>query len=378
MNITDLPTPSLLIDSDKMAQNVARLSARIKQLGCKLRPHVKTHKSVLIADMIKDAGNTQGITVSTIKEAEHFFSAGYEDILYAVGIVPNKFSQIHDLMKRGCDIKVILDNEDTVALLAEYAKTMQCPFKILIELDVDSHRAGVKPKSESLLDIARAINKAKYLSLQGVMTHAGGSYDCFDLASQLAIAKQERDLSLLAAKRIRDHGITCNVVSIGSTPTAFAVDHLEGITEVRAGVYVLFDLVMAGLGVCNIDDIAISVLSSVIGFQKEKNWVLADAGWMAMSRDKGTSNHKIDQAYGVICDIDGQVQRNQLLVSANQEHGIIGMRDQQDALDVSQYGIGDFIRILPNHACATAAQYEHYYLLCGQDVIAKVESIQGW
>ena len=383
-SIADLPTPCLLIEQAKLRANIERLSSHIGVLGCKIRPHVKTHKSIEITQEIEKGGNTQGITVSTLKEAQHFLSAGYTDILYAVGIVPNKFMQAKELMMEACDLKVILDSPEAAHLLCEFAQTQQCHFKVLIELDVDQHRAGADPLGDTLLDIAKLLTAAPYCELMGVMTHAGGSYDCFDHASQLALAQQERDLSVKAARRIRAIGIDCPMVSIGSTPTAFAIDHLSGITEVRAGVYVLFDLVMAGLGVCRIDDIAISVLGSIIGFQQQKHIALTDAGWMAMSRDRGTSGQPIDQGYGVVCDARGVILDELIMSSANQEHGIISKRTPFDAQDISshfpfeQFKIGGLVRILPNHACSTAAQFSHFYLVDGDAVIASLPSISGW
>lgn len=366
-----------------MRDNIARLSTHIASLGCQIRPHVKTHKSVVITEQIVAMGNTKGITVSTLKEARHFFSHGYCDILYAVGIVPNKFSAVQELIQQGCDIKIILDSLEAAKLLIEYAQAHNSHFKVLIELDVDNHRAGVDPKGEELLDIAKVLSAASFINFLGVMTHAGGSYDCFTFSSQQALAKQERDLSLIAAERIRQCHIPCPVVSIGSTPTAFAIDDLAGITEVRAGVYVLFDLVMAGLGVCSIDNIAISVLGSIIGLQKQKQLALTDAGWMAMSRDRGTHDQEVDHGYGIICNTSGHVYANIFLKSANQEHGIIGARNTKEnscqaVNELNQLAIGELIRILPNHACATAAQYDHYYLVDGAQVVAKLASCNGW
>jgi D-serine deaminase-like pyridoxal phosphate-dependent protein len=349
-----------------------------------IRPHVKTHKSLDITQQIMDGGNARGITVSTLKEAHTFFAAGYKDILYAVGIVPNKFADVQNLMAQGCDITVILDSLAAAKLLGDYAHEHNVIFKVLIELDVDQHRAGVDPQSQILLDIAQALDGQAGTNLQGVMTHAGGSYDCFDAQSQLALARQERDLSLLAAKRIRELGIACKIVSIGSTPTAFAVDDLQGITEVRAGVYALFDLVMAGLGVCSINDIAVSVMGSIIGFQHDKHIALTDAGWMAMSRDRGTAGQPIDQGYGVICNAEGVVFTDLIMTSANQEHGIIGTRrtyekdDKSTHFPFALFQIGDLVRVLPNHACSTAAQFSHFYLVDRDTVLASLPSISGW
>ena len=109
-----------------------------------------------------------------------------------------------------------------------------------------------------------------------------------------------------AATRLREAGFDAPVVSVGSTPTAHFAEKLDGVTEVRAGVFVFFDLVMAGIGVCRIEDIALSVLATVNGHRVDKGWTLIDAGWMALSRDRGTAKQPLDQGYGVVCDIDGR------------------------------------------------------------------------
>jgi D-serine deaminase-like pyridoxal phosphate-dependent protein len=210
------------------------------------------------------------------------------------------------------------------------------------------------------------------------MTHAGASYNCFTDEQKTTMAQQERELSLLAATSLREEGIKCPVVSVGSTPTAHFVDDLQGITEVRAGVYVFFDLVMAGLGVCSQDDIAISVLSSIIGHQKDKDWVITDAGWMAMSRDRGTSNHPVDQGYGLVLDVHGSPIDDYIVRSANQEHGILGARHASQNVNFDQFPLASHIRVLPNHACSTAAQFDRFYVVEGDDVVGEWQSISGW
>lgn len=110
--------------------------------------------------------------------------------------------------------------------------------------------------------------------------------------------EQERSRSVRAAERLRAAGLPCPEVTIGSTPTALSFENLDGITEVRAGVYVLFDLVMHNVGVCSLSEIALSVLTTVIGHQEEKGWAIVDAGWVAMSRDRGTQWLGKDFGYG--------------------------------------------------------------------------------
>jgi D-serine deaminase-like pyridoxal phosphate-dependent protein len=168
---------------------------------------------------------------------------------------------------------------------------------------------------------------------------------------------------------------------VGSTPTALSARSLDGVTEVRAGVYVFFDLVMTGVGVCSADDIALSVLTTVIGHQAERGWAIVDAGWMAMSRDRGTQKQPVDQGYGLVCDDEGRLIDGLTLSAANQEHGIVSYRAQAraPARDIAQMlPIGTRLRILPNHACATGAQHSHYHVLNNRRVIDTWPRFNGW
>ena len=150
-------------------------------------------------------------------------------------------------------------------------------------------------------------------------------------------------------------------------------------TEVRAGVYVFFDLVMAGTGVCGLDEIALSVLTTVIGHQPERGWVLVDAGWMAMSRDRGTANQAVDQGYGVVCDEDGRVLDGWIVSGTNQEHGIVSKVDRSAGTDVEKvFPVGRRLRILPNHACATAAQHEAFHVVNGAHAGERWPRFGGW
>jgi len=210
------------------------------------------------------------------------------------------------------------------------------------------------------------------------MTHAGASYGCRSVAAICEMAERERSAAVACAQQLRQAGLPCPVVSVGSTPTATYAERLDGVTEVRAGVYVFFDLVMAGLEVCRTDDIALSVLTAVIGHQVDKGQVLIDAGWMALSRDRGTASQALDQGYGVVCDVAGTPIPHLIVIDTSQEHGIVARRDG-GALDVERYPAGTLLRILPNHACATAAQHAAYQVVDAQGQIAAVwQRFSGW
>lgn len=280
--------------------------------------------------------------------------AGFPDILYAVGVAPAKLGRIAALRARGCDLKVILDS------VAQASAVAEAGIPALIEIDSDGHRGGVLPDSPALVEIGRILQRRG--SLLGVMTHAGESYTVSGAEAHAAFAERERAACVQAADALRAAGLPCPTVSVGSTPTAHAARDLTGVTEVRAGVYMFFDLVMAGIGVCSLDDIALSVLTSVIGHQRDKGWILIDAGWMAMSRDRGTAAQQVDQGYGIVCDVEGRPYPDLIVTGCNQEHGVVGLRPGAGG-PLPELPVGTMLRILPNHACATAAQHRHYNVL---------------
>ena len=373
--LADLNTPAALIDTTRMQRNIARMQSRMNELKVAFRPHVKTTKCLPIARAQIDAG-ARGITVSTLKEAEQFFTAGVRDILYAVGMAAPKLKQAAALIQKGCALKIIADSAESAGAIASFSAEHGVKFEVWIEIDTDGHRSGVKPESDDLIAIGRILNQAG--ALGGVMTHAGGSYALSTPEALQAMAEQERSRCVRAAQRLREAGLPCATVSVGSTPTALNAQHLEGVTEVRAGVYVFFDLVMRNVGVCSEEDIALSVLTTVIGHQADKGWAIVDAGWMAMSRDRGTQSQQCDFGYGQVCDALGKPLPGYTMHSANQEHGIIARNSSIDADIVRTLPVGTLLRIMPNHACATAAQFPEYQAIQGDVVQTTWPRFYGW
>lgn len=377
MKLSDLETPALILDRSRLERNIARMREHLSRLGVGLRPHVKTAKSIDVVRLAL-ADQPGGITVSTLKEAEYFFAHGVRDILYAVAIAPNKIAHVAALRKRGADVVIILDNMASALMVAERGAQMNVEFPVMIEIDCDGHRSGIRPGDAALIEIGRILHGGRGTRLIGVMTHAGDSYNCNSVDGIRAMAVRERMAVVRCARDLVGAGMPCPVVSVGSTPTATYADQLEGVTEVRAGVYMFFDLVMAGLAVCTLDDIALSVLATVIGHQPEKNWIITDAGWMALSRDRGTARQKVDQGYGVVCDVAGLPLHGLIVAEANQEHGIVADRNG-GALDLKRFPIGAQLRILPNHACATAAAHAVYQVTDGgADIVTVWERFSGW
>ncbi|KQR73600.1 alanine racemase [Burkholderia sp. Leaf177] len=376
MTLDQIETPAALIDRPRMMLNIERMQAHMNALGVAFRPHVKTSKCVEVARAQRNAG-ARGITVSTLKEAEQFFAAGFSNILYAVGMVASKLPRALALKQAGCDLKLIADNIESAQAVAEFGRLHSETFEVWIEIDTDGHRSGVKPDEPRLIDIGHALN-GNGARLGGVLTHAGSSYELNTPDALAALAEQERAGCVHAAERLRKAGLPCDVVSVGSTPTALAARHLEGVTEVRAGVYVFFDLVMRNIGVCDTRNLALSVLTTVIGHQADKGWAILDAGWMAMSRDRGTAKQAHDYGYGQPCTLDGSPLEGYTLTGANQEHGILANTGHADTDIVKHLPVGTRLLILPNHACATGAQYPAYHARSADDEVEVWDRFYGW
>ncbi|HEX8224947.1 MAG TPA: alanine racemase [Allosphingosinicella sp.] len=372
MNLTDIETPALVVDRARLVRNIGRMRDRLAGLGVPLRPHVKTAKSIDVVRLAVE-GQPGGITVSTLREAEHFLDHGFTDILYAVGIVPSKLAHVADLRKRGADLTIILDSAEMAAAVGREAEALGTVFPVLIEVDTDGGRAGVESDDPHLVEIGRILHRAAGTELRGVMTHAGLSYDCRSPEALRAHAEQERSRAVAAAQALRSAGLPAPVVSVGSTPTALFAERLDGVSEVRAGVYMFMDLVMADLGVCPEEEIALSVLATVIGHRRDRGYLLVDAGGLAMSKDSGPARDK--PSYGSLWDAETGRPLGLNIASTNQEHGLVPAGEE----DFERLPIGTQVRIAPNHACMTAAAHERYHVVDGgTEVLAVWERCNGW
>jgi D-serine deaminase-like pyridoxal phosphate-dependent protein len=373
MNIKDLPTPALLLDRSKLMANITRMQASADRLGVKLRPHLKTLKSAQAAEAMIAAG-ASGITVSTLKEAAYFLEHGITDITYAIGMVPSKLAEAASLMTAGADLKIMTDNLEVARAVASMADQSDTRFKLLIEIDSGDNRGGLQADSAELLQIAEVI-AASSASLQGLLTHGGHSYGVDGIAAIEQVAMQERDAVVMAAERLRVAGHDIDTVSVGSTPTALYARDLSGVTELRAGVYSVFDMDQQSRGVCSTDEIAMSVLSSVIGHNKAAGKILIDAGGLALSKDRSADHFRPEVCYGQLCLADGSIIPNLFVTSVSQEHGHVLVRDESD---YAKFPVGSLMRVLPIHACMTAAAYDYFDLLEDGEASARWDRVNGW
>ncbi len=365
MNIADLPTPCLILNRPILQHNIARMAERLAAKGVPLRPHMKTAKSIEVARLAL-AGQPGGITVSTLAEAEYFAAHGISDILYAVGVTPQKLTQVAKINDAGARVAVITDDLDTAASIAAHPGAA----RVLIEIDTGEARGGIDPDNPALLDMADVLGQR----LAGVMTHAGHSYAGRTPADMARIAEAERGGVVRAAQRLRAAGHDVPIVSMGSSPTALHAEHLDGVTEIRAGVYMFGDLFQAEIATHAIGDIAVTVLASVIG--RRHGQVLIDAGGLALSKDRSTQATPMDFGYGLVLDADGRPTLGHSIVTrAYQEHGVVAL----DPSLTETMPIGTKVRVAPNHTCMTVAAHDRYFVTDGGAAITAVwQRVNGW
>jgi D-serine deaminase-like pyridoxal phosphate-dependent protein len=374
--LNELETPCLLLDEMRLRRNIRRLRERLAHLGVAFRPHLKSAKSIEVARLAMTSPGGPA-TVSTLREADYFAENGVTDMIYGVGIAPAKLPRVSALRGRGVDLAVILDSLEQAEAVAAFGLEKRDCIPALIELDADGHRGGISPgDTQTLLAIARCLERAG--SFRGVLSHAGGAYDLSDESDLVAAALVERDTAVAAANLLRAEGLSCPVVSVGSTPTALFATDLTGVTEVRAGVFMFGDLYQVGVGTIRVEEVALSVLASVIGHNRSKGFTIIDAGWTALSNDRGTASQAIDQGYGLVCDLAGRPYTDLIVSKVSQEHGVLTLRRGSDA-SPPQFSIGTRVRILPNHACATGAQHDRYRVLDQSGRVSAVwPRISGW
>jgi D-serine deaminase-like pyridoxal phosphate-dependent protein len=369
--LTDLPTPSFLVDRPTLNRNCARMRDKALASGVTFRPHVKTHKSVEIG-RIQHGGATGAITVSTLAEAEAFAKDGFRDITYAVPLAPSrqKLDRAAALAARIERLSVLIDSESALRALEEYAAAHGMVFDVFLKVDCGYHRAGVDPESPDSVHLATGLARSEGVRFQGLLTHAGHSYHARDAEEIRRVAAEESACLSRFRALLASEGLGEARRSIGSTPTASIVERFSDCDEVRPGNYVFYDAFQATIGSCAFEDVAVSVLATVVGSYPERGAAIIDAGALALSKDLGPDHVDPKFGYGIVCDID--LQRLPMRLAAlSQEHGKL-------VADEHVPPVGTRLRIVPNHSCLTAAMFDKYAIVERKKVVDEWRPVRGW
>ena len=350
-SIGALATPAVLVDLDVLERNIARMAARAREAGVRLRPHAKTHKCPPIGRLQRAAG-AWGLSVAKVGEAEVFADAGLDDLFVAYPVVgEDKGRRLLALADR-VRLAVGVDSVEGARTLAVPFHDARRALDVLLKVDVGYGRVGVLPEHAALL--ARQIVDVPGLRLRGVFTHAGHGYLAETKAATDEIAKQEGERLVATAAGLRAAGLPVEEVSVGSTPTAALAMRIPGVTECRPGNYVFHDASQVALGTCGIEDCALTVVATVVSVPAPERAVV-DAGSKTLSSDPLRPR---PGGYGQLL---GRASRIEKL---SEEHGVIAVAEGES------FRVGERVRILPNHACVVVNLHDRLIGVSGDRVEA--------
>lgn len=342
-----ISTPALLVSMEQLGKNLQHMQIHAETFSVKLRPHIKTHKSVEFAKK-QVAGGATGITVAKLSEAALMASAGIDNIFIANQVTQNLKIEALYTLHENINLIIGIDHPDQIRLLETHFSGRENPLKVRIEIDCGFHRCGIPPDDELLISLASEIKASSWLHLDGLFTHAGQAYSAKSIIEIAQIAEQEAQEILKARDKLKYIGIEVADISVGSTPTAERVMQFSGITEARPGNYIFYDGIQQKLGVCSFDQCSLFVLSTVIS-QPAPNRIVCDAGSKALNLDKGAHSAQTLDHFGTLLNISGNITR------VSEEHGVIELSENQSV------EIGSPVLIIPNHACVVANLYDTYY-----------------
>jgi D-serine deaminase-like pyridoxal phosphate-dependent protein len=337
-------TPAVVIDLDRVERNIARLQATCDAAGLANRPHIKTHKSPVLAQMQRDAG-AKGITCQKIGEAEVMAAAGLDDILISYNLLgEDKTSRLGDLLRRA-KVTVAADNPVVVEGLPRAAAIAGRDLGVVVECDTGRKRAGVETAAEAVA-LARDIASRPGLTFAGFLLYP----------PETAMAETQRFLDEALAG-VREAGLEPRIISTGGTPNLKNLGRIAGATEHRAGTYIFNDRMMVACGAATLDDCALHVVATVVSRAAPERGIL-DAGSKTLTSDPGGG---LD-GYGLI------VEHPQARIDRfAEEHGFLDLAACND-----RPKIGDVVSIVPNHVCVVVNMVDRLVATRGGEIVGEI------
>jgi len=336
----DYGTPCAVIDMDKVERNIARIQAQCDAAGISNRPHIKTHKSPILARMQIEAG-AKGITCQKIGEAEIMADAGIDNILVSYNLIgEEKMARLAALQAKA-SMTVAADNSTVIAGLPRAAEISGRPLSVVVECDTGRKRAGVETPKEAIA-LAREIASSKGLTFAGFML--------YPTETGWAEAQSFYDEALAG---VRAHGLDATMVSTGGSPNLKNLGKLKGATEHRPGTYIYNDRMHVAAGVAGWDDCALNIYSTVVSRAAPERGIL-DAGSKTLTSDTG--------------GLDGHG-----LILEHPEAKIARFAEEHGFLDLSRSNtrpnVGDVVRIVPNHVCVVVNMMDEVVMVRGDESI---------
>lgn len=352
--------PTLLLDKKKCLANINQMAEKAKRHNLVFRPHFKTHQSHEIGRWFKKVGVNK-ITVSSLGMAQYFAKDGWNDISIAFPVNALEVNSINDLASR-IKLNLLVESARSIQLLKE---KLTSPVGIFIKTDFGYNRTGVNGNNVELIcELINELKQSNNLQFEGLLTHAGNSYDCRGKEAVLNLQIQYlQSIELLRAKLIDLPNL---YISYGDTPTCSVSENFQGINEIRPGNFVFYDVTQTKIGSCTPGDIAVAMACPVVAKHPERNEVIIYGGGIHFSKDRFVQDGKTLWGRVVQAKESGWADEleNVYLKKLSQEHGTIyGPQEYINSLD-----IGDIVYVLPIHSCMTADCMKSYFTTDGQEI----------
>jgi D-serine deaminase-like pyridoxal phosphate-dependent protein len=347
-----LDTPAILIDLDILDSNISGMARVAQRAGVDLRPHAKSHKSFYVADKQLAAGAV-GLCVATVGEAEAMWQHGVSDILLAYSIVgERKLERLRPLVDANV-VTLVTDSIEVAEGYSRLARLMNRRIPVLLEIDTGMNRVGVVPGDAG--SVGAKIASLPGLEVRGILTHAGHAHDATDQRGIALVARQEAREMQAAREGLESQGVEVSVVSAGSTITTPYLSAADGITEVRPGTYVYNDLRTLSCFACTPDQIAATMLATVVS--RGTGRATINTGSKSITTSRIT-----DHGFGHLFGSPGTA-----FSRLSEEHGVLSLAPEDEKLRV-----GDRVRVLPIHICVWMDLQREVYGIRGGRVVDRI------
>lgn len=360
MKILEIDTPALLIDREKMLENIKFMQSFADKNGVALRPHSKTHKMPEVAKLTVEYGAV-GIAVAKVGEAEVMAAAGINNIMIANQVVGDlKLERIKKLAET-IDICFGIDCPEHVEAIERVFADATKPAQVVIEIEVGENRSGIIEKAD-FLTLLNSLKQCKHVELKGLFSHDGNTYGAATVEECVAIAVEAQKRTVHFAEIAREQGFACKLVSYGSTPTLMnEIPIMEGINELRPGTYIFMDNAQ-GNAIGTLEHCAATVLATVISRPTPERTIM-DAGAKALTKETRGPGICHTEGMGTFLEYP-HINVTKLY----DEHTIIINKEFHDLVK-----IGDKLRIIPVHICPVCNLYDKAYLVSGDEVVEELE-----
>lgn len=358
MHVSEIETPALLVDLDRMEANLRRVADYARAHELRLRPHTKTHKSPRIGRRQLELG-AAGLTVAKVGEAEVMLEAQPADLLVAYPVIGRGKLERLMAVARRTRVSMSLDSLYAAQQLSEAAQAAGVTIGVLAETDVGLGRVGVTP-GEELLALARGIGALPHLSFEGIAFYPG-HIKGDNQAGREAIQALARMVETML-EDFRGAGIPVNVVSGGSTPALFHSHEIAGLNEIRPGTYVYNDWNTVLSGACTAEECAAAMLVTVVSTARPGQ-IIVDGGSKTFSSDRSSA---AENSFGQLVEAPDAVFHKM-----NEEHGYVDVRGCE-----RRFEIGERLRIIPNHVCVAMNLHERVYGI-RKDIVEEVWEVAG-